>query len=113
MELVQLDIRSYWERVMYEPTRRLIGLYNCLDSSQGLEPQCEEVLNFIHIDPSSPCPYPRGSFGRVVWRRERYKYGIPLWSDKDSIETLEKDEEAPPERTLMYSLKFGYDIKEE
>jgi hypothetical protein len=61
---------------------------DCLDGlcrGSALCPTCEGV-GFRGIDPEQPCAAPRGSSLRIAVMAERYRRGLPIWNDDDSLE---------------------------
>jgi hypothetical protein len=113
MNLIELELDSFWERLLSSQVQRMITLYDCYGYSGRIENICEEISKQVSIFPEEPCPYPRGSLGKVLWCRERYREGLPIFSTEDTIETLERDISASEEHTLMYSLKLGRAVRED
>jgi len=76
-------------RSMAQVLFELLGPGHHVSQNECLRrPEWQQVVQRAEIDPCAPCPYKRGTFGRVLWYHARYRAGLDLWNPKDNPERI-------------------------
>jgi len=80
--------------------------------SQGFEKHLQFTERYLQLSDEDLGGYPRGSLGRVLCYRKRYREGLPLFSRRDSLDTLEYDGPSQPEQIMTLNLNFPRQVSE-